>query len=161
MLFRRQKCNRISTKRIRFDLGTADARSLARRAKARQRRRSGVRRSRLALFRSPKPAEEQVNKISYFKGCSSKHTTEFMVCVKRSVCAVTQPRHMFLLAESPASPLSLSLTSLSLALPHSKAEARKRPPTLSPSPQVRQFSEGGQGRKTRCVTDYTPHIDHQ
>ena len=30
MLFRRQKCNRISTKRIRFDLGTADARSLAR-----------------------------------------------------------------------------------------------------------------------------------
>ena len=29
MLFRRQKCNRISTKRIRFDLGTADARSLA------------------------------------------------------------------------------------------------------------------------------------
>ena len=155
MLFRRQKCNRISTKRTRFDLGTADARSLARRAKARQRRRSGVRRSRLALFRSPKPAEEQVNKISYFKGCSSRIATEFMVCVKRSVCAVTQPRHMFLLAESPASPLS-----------HSPSRTRKRrrekgPPTLSPSPQVRQFSEGGQGRKTRCVIDFTPQIDRQ
>ena len=131
MLFRRQKCNRISTKRIRFDLGTADARSLARRAKARQRRRSGVRRSRLALFRSPKPAEEQVNKISYFKGCSSKHTTEFMVCVKRSVCAVTQPRHMFLLAESPASPLSLPHLPLTRSPALESGGAKKAPNSLS------------------------------
>ena len=54
---------------------------------------------------------------------------------------------MFLLAESPASPLS-----------HSPSRTRKRRrekgPQLSlPSPQVRQFSEAGQRRKRRCVTD--------
>ena len=73
------------------------------------------------------------------------------------VCAVTQPRHVF---SSSQSRRVACFASLSLPPSHSPSRTRKRRRekgpqlSLAPSPQVRQFSERGQGRKRRCFTDY-------
>ena len=83
-----------------------------------------------------------------------------MVCVKGLVRAVTQPRSMFLLHNLQRSRRVAGLASLSLPPFHSLSRTRKRRRekgpqlSLAPSPQVRQFSERGQGRKRRCFTDY-------